>query len=77
VALKRKNSFLSAFTVDVKKGDTANIRSLALEHVVGLYLANATKNANPAKSFVDMDKSVSDLVADSRHIVDYLKGLVD
>lgn len=54
-----------------------DIRSLALEYVVGLYQANATKNANPSKSFVDMDKGVSDLVADARYIVDYLKGNIE
>ncbi len=54
-----------------------DIRSIACEHVVGLYLANATKNTNSSKTYVDMDKSVYDLVADSRHLVEYLKGLVD
>ena len=60
-----------------KEQEETDLRSLACEHVVGLYLANATKNANPSKSFVDNDKSVYDLVADSRHLVEYLKGLVD
>ena len=59
------------------KQENTDIRSLAMEHVVGLYLANATKNTSASKTYVDMDKSVYDLVADSRHIVEYLKGLVD
>ena len=61
----------------IKKQEQMKLRSMAMEHVVGLYLANATKNTSASKTYVDMDKSVYDLVADSRHLVEYLKGLVD
>jgi len=57
--------------------DDVWLKDMALGLVIGLYQANATKNANPAKPFVGMDKSVSDLVADTRYIVDYLKGIVE
>jgi len=59
------------------KTDWFGFKEVALNIVVELYRANATKNANPSKSFVDMDKGVSDLVADARYIVDYLEGEIE
>ncbi len=47
-------------------------RADALQVVVDLYRANATKNAT--KSFTDNDKLVGDLVQDARYIESYLKG---
>ena len=54
-----------------------NIKDIALGHVVGLYMANATKDTNPGKSFPDMSKSVHDLIGGARVIEQYLKGELD
>jgi len=52
-------------------------RHVALGHAVGLYMANATKNSNPSVTFPNVDKSVHDLIHDSRVIEEYLVGGFD
>ena len=54
-----------------------NRKDAALTHVNALYMANATKDTNPGKSFPDVSKSVHDLISDANVIVDYLKGDFD
>ena len=52
-------------------------KDAALGHVVGLYMANATKDTNPGKSYPDMSKSVHDLIGDAVIIEQYLRGELD
>jgi len=59
---------------EVKKVVDENRKDTALAHVIGLYMANATKDTNPGKSFPDVSKSVHDLIHDANVIADYLKG---
>ena len=53
------------------------LKDVALGHVVKLFMANATKDTNPGKSFPDMSKSVHDLIHDAKVIEEYLLGNFD